>query len=536
MDFESVLRRRLGPLEALIPRRGRHERPNPETLWVRRALSLELSARPRTDDSIRAAAFGAPRGRELALSSEQAGRLVGLGAWTPGSAAGMSSRTLDRWIDRDLLYWAEKDPGVQLPPARLAAGWGGRVARRRAAWPTPAIETALAVSPMPFMPRGGDLDGANMVGLRFATLHRGHEILGVNVFDSARTGAELRRLLPRLNGRWTLRDLEALEGREQVGPMRRLLRTLERLGALEAVPDQDLTGRSVFQTDRSQITWLGHAAVLLQSGGHALITDPLFHPDAEPLLGSHLAPDPRVLPSLDGILITHGDNDHLSANALAQLDPSTPVFVPEVAEPRAPHQVDIQGILRTLGFESVRPLRVWDRVSIGPWVVHALPFAGEDWGLEQAQLTYLIEGPDHTVFLASDSLGPEETYRYLAQYDVDLAFMGVSGAAEPLVGPQGLGYGNFYASWIPEARRNEFVQHTAGPAESAYFTSLFEPRFAFGYAAGGVPWIRTEYADSGSHQAFAQHLEGSATQAVALPVGVPVEPHELRQWVGQGGP
>ena len=512
MGFESILRRRLGQLEALVPRSGIRHRPELEALWVRRGLGVELVAHPNRDGAVHARLEHLSERDGIELSANEAEALVGLSAWRLAGESGLSLRALERLVDRELVYWARSRPDVELPEAGLPEGYTGPLARRGRVWPTPAVETAVAIAPMRFMPRDRDLDGAELVGFRFATLDRGREILGSSVLGDARTGRLLSALLPRLVG-VTAEELLAELAADERGQAERLLRLLGQLGVLEPWTRPD----TFAGTD--QISWLGHAAVLVQRAGHALLVDPCFHAD----LGDGLErPDLRALPDLDGVLITHGDNDHLNPNTLAQLPRSLPIYLPRVVPPPPAHQVDMEGMLRVLGFRDLRFLEPWEQTRVGPFSVQALPFDGEDWGLEQAQLTYLVDADGFRAFFSADSLGPDATYAHLSEVAVDLAFMGVSGASEPMVAPPGFGYGSFYERWIPKHRRGEFIRHTAGPAESAAFVRRFKPRRAFGYAAGGAPWIRTEYADRGDHAAFAAALEGSETTPLELPLGRPV--------------
>ncbi len=517
VGFRSLLERRLGPLEPFLGPRPGPRRPELETLWIRRAAGLEVHVAPsRTQADVLAMKRRSTAGRD------ELEALIALTEWTDG--ARWASRTASRWLDQGLAVWARFDPGIPLPAAALPSGWTGPVARRPHVWPTPAIETDGGIGPIPFMPRGRELDGAAMVGLRFSTLERGHEILGVTVAEDATTGADLGALLPALDGRRSAAEILAAADRSDRQRLARLLDWLGAAGVLGPVPEP----LESLHRPGPTATWLGHASVLLGHDRRGVLVDPCFYPPSAPP-ASPLPPDPRTLPPLELVLITHGDNDHLNPNALAQLDRRTPVVIPAVKEPRPAHQVDMEGLLRVLGFRTIRSMRPFERIESGAFTVVALPFDGEDWGLEQAQLSYLVEMPGFSVFLSADSLGPEATYRWLAERPspVDLAFMGVSGVVEPMVAPPGLGYGNFYARWIPPALHGEVIRHTAGPQDSARFCAMFRPSFAFGYAAGGAPFIATEYPDRGDHDSFAAALRGGPTTPVRLPLGAPVGPAEL---------
>ena len=90
-------------------------------------------------------------------------------------------------------------------------------------------------------------------------------------------------------------------------------------------------------TSRASITWIGHATVLLQSGGFNLLTDPHFSLRASPLpfAGPKRGTPPGIaleeLPELHAVLISHNHYDHLdsdSIRALARRHPRARFFCP----------------------------------------------------------------------------------------------------------------------------------------------------------------------------------------------------------------
>ena len=539
MAFSDVLRRRLGPMASLVGRFTPPDvmPPDPGRLFYRRAVGLEVRVRPdETWASVELGRSGTAPENYVRLSMAEAKRVLALSDWHSAEAIGMqhglSPGKLWRWVEQDLLFYCRYRPKARLTGdggVLERAPDGARIARRASAWPTVAVETAVAIQPMPFMPRGGDLRGAEMVGLRFASLERGHEVLGVTITGSPRIGALFAELLPRLDGRLTRRGLlEQLRGSRV--DLQKVLAFLDAATVLEVI-DGPLPAASAFERSEAYVAWLGHAGALLNAGGRRILVDPLYFsmsaPESPWVWPEKL--DPRAIPSVDAVFITHGDNDHLNPNTLAFVPRHVPVYVPRVGASPPPYQVDILGILRVLGFKNVTQLAPGDSTEVGRITATAFPFVGESWDLELAKVTYLFEAPEVSVFFSADSAAMPATYRALAERPrpVDLAFMGVSGCAESFVMPPGLGYGNFYADWVPRTRRNEWVQHCAGPEEAAASVELFGPRFAFGYAAGGASYVRTEYSDVGDHDRFAARLATARTRPVALPLGRPILIREL---------
>jgi len=75
-----------------------------------------------------------------------------------------------------------------------------------------------------------------------------------------------------------------------------------------------------------RLTWLGHATVLVELGGAAVLTDPLLRRRVAHLFRH--APEPRMPPHVDAVLISHLHRDHLDLPSLARLDPAVPIVVP----------------------------------------------------------------------------------------------------------------------------------------------------------------------------------------------------------------
>ena len=536
MGFEELLRKRLGPLKDLVarPNRPPPESIDPSVLFYRRAAGIEARVRP--EETWATFTLGMPPHLK-ARRAEEARRLMGLTEWTSAEDAGLDAATLWRAVEDDLLVYAPVNPERALAgrPGVLDSDRSTFIARRASAWPTCAVETAVEIAPMPFMPRGRDLVSAELVGARVASLERGHEVLGVTITGTGATGRRLRRLWPMLDGRMTFADVLARFDRPDRHDAEKLLRLLDSFGLLEARAAPPAPADRVASPDRAQVTWLGHAAVLLQTTRTNLLVDPLFFAPSDPPdpWDSHPRFDPRALPPIDAVLVTHGDNDHLNPNSLAMLDPDTPVLIPECPRYPSGFQVDLKGVLQVLGFRRIVEMPVGTVHSVGDVQVSAWPFDGEDWGLDLTKATYLVESPEVSVYFSADAARMDDVMDAIGARDrqVDLAFMGVSGNAEPHVTSPDLGYGNFYADWVPRQKHNQWVQHCAGPADAAESVGRLRPRYAFGYACGGASYIQTAYSDVGDHATFARLVAESReveTVPVDLPLGRPVSVGDLQ--------
>jgi L-ascorbate metabolism protein UlaG (beta-lactamase superfamily) len=172
-------------------------------------------------------------------------------------------------------------------------------------------------------------------------------------------------------------------------------------------------------TDR--LTWLGHATVLIEVAGAALLTDPLLRPRVAHL--RRYAATPAALPAVDVILVSHAHHDHLDLPSLRLLDPQAPVVVPPGAA-RA---------LRRSGRE-VHELAPGQTLQIGAARIVAVPAIhdGRRWPLSRpaAAVGYVVDGA-RSVYFAGDT---ERFERMGDLRGVDVALLPIWGWG-PRLGP-----------------------------------------------------------------------------------------------------
>ncbi len=534
MGFGALLRKKLGPMENLAPQSEGSTRPQLSQLWFRRAAGLEIRLQPEKDFNklwIGPAHIDAEK--HFTISLADAYLLADLYRWKNYSELNLDPNKLSKWLDEGLLVYSITNPSVNLP---------GRVYEQKEIhhnylkdyiWPTLAVENTIEIAPMAFMPRPGELEDAKVIGARFVALERGHEVFGLTITGSEKTGTILRELIALLRG--PIKNSEILPNFsiQHQSLVTQLLELLFKMGCVES---RETPLATLDAQKSTQVTWLGHASILYQSHQNLLI-DPFFSPRSiqSPYDQSPQAFDLRQLPPIDAVFITHGDNDHLNPHSLARLPRSTNIYYPACGSTLKPFQVDIPQMLEILGFENLHPIDVGDQTRFGETTVTALPFRGEDWGLDLAQLTFLIESPALSIYCSADAGPMPKTYQFLAERErkIDLAFMGISGCQESLVSPPGLGYGNFYERWIDRNRYQEWTKHCAGPKDAVDSLKIFRPGFAFGYASGGAEFIRTEYSDRGSHHELVCRVQEAelSTRMIDMPLGKPVRADRLMDYI-----
>jgi L-ascorbate metabolism protein UlaG (beta-lactamase superfamily) len=156
-------------------------------------------------------------------------------------------------------------------------------------------------------------------------------------------------------------------------------------------------------------TWLGHSTVLIEIGGHRVLTDPVWGPRASPsrFVGpKRFQPVPvplRSMPGIDLALVSHDHYDHLDYPTIRQLAKRDTPFVTSL------------GVGAHLEAWGVRPERI---TELDWWQSHAVPgtdltvtaapsqhFSGR--GLKDRNATLwsslVLRSARHTVFFSGDT-------------------------------------------------------------------------------------------------------------------------------------
>ncbi len=164
-----------------------------------------------------------------------------------------------------------------------------------------------------------------------------------------------------------------------------------------------------------QLTYVGHATVVIDLDGVRLITDPVLRPRVLHLRRVGPVP-PSALRGLDAVLISHAHWDHLDVPSLERLGKDMPIVCPN----------GVAGLLRRKKFSRITTLEVGEDVQIGELVVSAVH--AEHEGARgplgaSGELGYVVAG-SRKVYFAGDT----DLFDDLAELGpLDLALVPVAG-------------------------------------------------------------------------------------------------------------
>lgn len=173
------------------------------------------------------------------------------------------------------------------------------------------------------------------------------------------------------------------------------------------------------------VTYVGHACMIMESGGTRILMDPWLTDPAYHNAWWHFPPlemGPNDLGKIDYIYISHEHADHFDPAALAQLDKSATVLIARYNRRRFAERI------RALGFSQVRELPFGETVPLnGSGLTVRLIPPDRPWD----DSAILVKDKDNTVLNVNDCHLDDATLERLGREEtIDLAFLTFTGASQ----------------------------------------------------------------------------------------------------------
>lgn len=157
--------------------------------------------------------------------------------------------------------------------------------------------------------------------------------------------------------------------------------------------------------NRMFATWIGHASVLVQSGGINILTDPIYSERAGPFgIGPRRVTKPGItfddLPKIDLVVVSHNHYDHMDLVTLKRLwDRDKPLIVTSLGN---------EAIMKKAGIVAVA--RDWDtRIVVKPGIdviVTRNHHWSSRWGVDRNRAlwsSFVVKLPGGNVMFAGDT-------------------------------------------------------------------------------------------------------------------------------------
>ena len=196
----------------------------------------------------------------------------------------------------------------------------------------------------------------------------------------------------------------------------------------ESVTPVSVDWEKVKNYQKTSITFLKHASVVINDAGRFILVDPVFSDifwfikDFSPL-----AFDPRSMPQPQHVLITHGHYDHLDTDSLAVLRKDTHVVTP-LGYDRHINELEMTNCTQLDWYEKYRDGK--QEITLLPcnhWTMRN-PISGPNRSLWGSYLIRTSQG--YTIYISGDSAYFDGFEQLGKDYDIDLAIFNV-GAYEP---------------------------------------------------------------------------------------------------------
>ncbi len=177
---------------------------------------------------------------------------------------------------------------------------------------------------------------------------------------------------------------------------------------LESLPQHQLQISELFngQEHGLKSSWIGHSSMLINIGGHSILTDPVFERKVSPIgpvrFNEELPLNIRDLPAVDVVIISHDHYDHLNKFSIQQLSDKAGVFI-------VPLGVGKRLVKWGIREDKIIELNWWDEYHLqGNLTIVATPaqhFSGRGLFDKNSTLwaSWVIKTPRYSVFFSGDT-------------------------------------------------------------------------------------------------------------------------------------
>ena len=237
----------------------------------------------------------------------------------------------------------------------------------------------------------------------------------------------------------------------------------------------------------ARIRYIGHACVLVEWNGVAIMTDPYV--GARPTEGGPSRFSYDDLPAkIDFALVTHSHQDHFALETLLRLRHRIEHLVVPKSSGVLYGDMSLKLMARRVGFKSVIELEPLEELKFPGGSIHGVPFLGEHGDLAHSKSGYVVRlGPQQILFGADSDCLDGQIYVNIrkALGPIETVFLGTECVGAPLYWGCGPLFPRKQERHIEETRR----YHGSDAKAGLKILELVGARRIYNYAMGMEPWV-----------------------------------------------
>lgn len=242
-----------------------------------------------------------------------------------------------------------------------------------------------------------------------------------------------------------------------------------------------------WEGDGVRVRYFGHACVLLEWKGVAILTDPCV--TARPAGGGVDRFSFNDLPEkIDFALVTHDHQDHFSLETLLRLRGRVECLVVPKCTGLLHGDVSLKLMAKKLGFKHVADLDALESIPLPDGEIIAVPFLGEHGDLALSKTGYIVRAGKEQVLIAADSdcldRAVYENVRK-AVGRVGTVFLGTESVGAPLTWTNGPLFPRKPSREQDQTRRC----HGCDSERGLNITEALGATRIYNYAMGKEPWL-----------------------------------------------
>jgi len=243
-----------------------------------------------------------------------------------------------------------------------------------------------------------------------------------------------------------------------------------------------------WQGEGVRVRYLGHASVLIEFNGVAILIDPFI--SVQPSQGGMTRYTFQDLPPhIDFVLITHGHHDHYVFETLLRLRHKIGCLVVPKSSGIFYGDISLKLLAREMGFRHVVEVEPLDSIPLPGGEIIAAPFLGEHNDLPHAKSAYLIRsGHEQILFAADSNCLDQRMYEYLCRDlgPIKVVFLGMECVGAPLSWV----YGPLLPK-LPDHKQSQSRRSKGSDSAAALnLLQAVKSDQVYIYALGREPWLQ----------------------------------------------